>query len=67
MPSPRIELGMLGDAQIHITVATHHAQQEPDLLLTTIVATHLSLDEMIGDLVTQPVAGAADDFDVLCA
>ncbi|OMP13832.1 hypothetical protein COLO4_00854, partial [Corchorus olitorius] len=63
-PPPRIELRMLGGAQLDVAVATDHAQQEPDLFLAPIVAAYFAADELVRHLIPQPVARATDDPDV---
>src|SRR5918993_1561695 len=60
-PAPRVELRLLARAQAHVAVATHQAQQKPDLLLPAIVAAPVALDPLVGNVVAQPVAGAAED------
>jgi len=65
MPAPRIEFGMLGVTQIDVAVAADHAQEEPDLFLTAVMSTYLTLDEMVRYLVAQPVTCASDDLHVL--
>ena len=56
---------MVGGAQVHVAVAAHQAQQEPDLLLATVVTTRVFADELVGHFVAQPVARTPDDFDML--
>ena len=65
VPAPGVELGMVGQAQVDVVVARAHAQQEPDLLLPAIMPANLALDEMVGYLIAQPVAGASHDLDML--
>src|SRR5471032_1146494 len=65
VPAPRVEFRMVGQAQVDVVVARAHAQQEPDLLLSAVVAADFTLDEMVRHLVAQPVARAADDFHML--
>ena len=65
VPSPCIEFGMIGRAQIHVAVTTCQLQQEPDLLLSAIVSAGVPSDEVRRDLVPQPVARACDDPHVI--
>ena len=65
IPAPGVEFRMVGGAQIHVTVATHQAQQEPDLLLPAIDAARVFADEVLWHLVAQPVARAPDDLYML--
>ena len=64
MPAPGVELGMVGQAQIDVVIARAHSQQKPNLLLATVMAANLALDEVVWHFIAQPVAGAADNFDV---
>src|SRR5689334_25068526 len=65
VPTPRVELGMVGGAEAHVVVAAGQPQQIPDLLLSAVAASPLALDPVLRDFVTQPVARAAENPDVL--
>ncbi|MNR29440.1 hypothetical protein D3C85_1468270 [compost metagenome] len=56
---------MVRGTQVDVAIAADHAQQEPDLLLALIVAADFAADELVRHLITQPVARATDDPDVL--
>ncbi len=56
---------MVRRAQAHVGVAPGQAQQVPDLLLSAIAAAPLALDPVLRNVVTQPVARAAENPDVL--
>src|SRR5581483_6855278 len=60
VPAPGVELGMAARAELHVAVAAHHAQEEPDLLLAAIAAALLAAQPLLGHLVAQPVARAAE-------
>ncbi|MNT21987.1 hypothetical protein D3C72_1573510 [compost metagenome] len=64
-PTPGVEFRVLGGTQMDVTVPAGHAQQEPDLFLALVVAADLAADELVRHLVTQPVACATYDPDVL--
>ena len=65
VPAPGIELGVVGGAQVHVAIASHQLQQEPDLLLAAVVATRVTPNEVVGHLVAQPVACARDDANMV--
>src|SRR5690606_31890449 len=65
VPTPGIELRVVRGAQVDVVVATDQSQQEPDLLLPAVVAAPLAPHPVFRHVVAQPVAGAADDADVL--
>ena len=65
VPTPRIEFRVIGGAQTDVAVAAEHPKQEPDLFLAAVMTAYFALDELVGHLVTQPVARATDDLDVL--
>ena len=65
VPAPCIELGVVGRAQVEVAVVAHQLEQEPDLLLPTIVAARVAPDEMGRHLVAQPVARARDDAHMI--
>src|SRR5690606_26138476 len=58
------ELGMRRGTQAHVAVAADQPQQAPDLLLSFIVATPLTPDELIRHVIKQPVARAPQNADM---
>jgi len=64
-PTPGIELRVSAGTQADVGIAPHQPQQKPDLFLAAVGVAPLALDPVLGHLVTQPTAGAADDADVL--
>ena len=56
---------MFGGAQLDVGVPSDHAQQEPDLLLSTVMPAPFAPDPVVRDVVAQPVARAPDDAHVL--
>src|SRR5258706_12081912 len=64
VPAPGVELGLAVAAQLDVAVAPQHAQQVPDLLLSLVGAAPVAPDPFFGNLVAQPVAGAAEDAHV---
>src|SRR5690606_18832837 len=65
VPTPGIELRMAAGAQVDVRVAPDQLQQEPDLLLAAVAAPPLAPHPVLGDVVAQPLAGAADHANVL--
>src|SRR5262245_57579172 len=64
MPTPGVELGMVGGAQRNVVVPTEQPKEIPDLLLAAVAAPVFPLDPVRGDLVAQPLAGAPEDLHV---
>src|SRR5206468_11051179 len=58
VPTPGIELRVVGGAQADVAIAPHHSEQKPDLFLAAVMTAYLTLDELVRHLVTQPVARA---------
>src|SRR5664279_4418904 len=65
VPAPRVELRMVGGAQVHVAVAAGELEQEPDLLLAAIVAACVASDEVRRHLVAQPVARSRHDSNMV--
>src|SRR3990170_7863459 len=64
VPAPGIELGMAARPQLDVAVATHHAQQEPDLLLAAVAGTlgfALAARPLLRYFVAQPLARATEN------
>src|ERR1700681_1273668 len=64
VPTPGVELRMIGRPQRHATVAAGQSEQIPDLLLAAIAAAPLAFDPMLRDLVAQPISSASEYLDV---
>src|SRR5262245_31503701 len=73
VPAPGVELGVAARAQPDVAVAADQAQEEPDLLLPAVAATRAARRAvaaprpLVGHLVAQPLARAAEDLDVVAA
>ena len=65
MPTPCIELRVLGRPQVQIPVVTHQLKQEPDLFLAFVMAARIAADISVRHLVAQPVSGAGHNANVL--
>src|SRR5690606_2753961 len=65
VPTPGVELRVIRRAQVDVAIATDQTHQEPDLLLSAVVAAPLAPHPVLGHVVAQPVAGATDDAHVL--
>jgi hypothetical protein len=65
VPAPGVELGVVGCTQVEVPVLADQLQQEPDLLLTLVVASRVAADVALGNLVAQPVPGARDDAHMI--
>mmetsp|Transcript_53734 Transcript_53734/g.126548 ORF Transcript_53734/g.126548 Transcript_53734/m.126548 type:complete len:319 (+) Transcript_53734:1473-2429(+) len=65
VPAPGVEFGMVGRAQVHVTVAADHLQQEPDLFLAPVMTPGIATDEVLGHFVAQPIACSRNDADML--
>src|SRR4051812_7777808 len=55
---------MAACAQIHIRITSDHFQQEPDLLLATVMTTPFAPNPVVRHFITQPLACATDDPDM---
>src|SRR5690606_15658598 len=55
-PTPGIELGRIRCAQADIGIAPHHTQQKPDLFLPLVVAARIPTNEVIRNVIAQPVS-----------
>ena len=65
VPTPAVKFGMVAGAQIDVAVAPDQPQKIPNLLLPAIRTAPFAAYPVARHVVTQPVARAADDFDVL--
>src|SRR5215207_1548442 len=65
VPAPGIEFGFFVGTQLDVAIARGHAQQEPDLLLSAVGAAPVPADPLVGDFVAQPLAGAAEDANMV--
>src|SRR5919204_494399 len=64
VPAPGVEFGVAACPQLHVTVAPHHAQQIPDLLLAPVIgagALARAPHPLLGYLIAQPLPGAPQD------
>lgn len=64
-PTPGIELRLGRGAQADVAVAAGQPQQEPDLLLSLVGAAPLAAHPLFRNVVSQPVARAAEDAHML--
>ena len=64
-PAPSIEFRVIARTQANIGVTPHQPEQKPDLLLPPISVSPLPLDPVLGHVIAQPAARAANDADVL--
>src|SRR5947209_6943823 len=62
VPPPSVELGPLGSTQAHIALTADQPKQEPDLLLSAIIAAPIPLQPPRRNFVTQPVSRPPQDL-----
>mgnify|MGYP003693813301 CR=1 FL=1 len=65
VPAPRVEFRALARAKRDVGIASDEPEQIPDLLLPAVASAPLALHPVMRHLVTQPVARASQDPDVL--
>src|SRR5690606_3424441 len=63
-PAPGVEFGGIRRAQADIGITTHHAQQKPDLLLPFVLATRIAPNEVVRNVIAQPVSCPAQYANV---
>src|SRR6267142_74162 len=62
VPAPGVELGSFRGAQAHIALTADQPQQEPDLLLSPVVAAPIPLEPPRRHFVAQPVSRPPQDL-----
>src|SRR3979409_1825687 len=62
VPAPGVEFRSLRTPQAHIALAPDQPQQEPDLLLPSIIAAPIPFEPLRGHFVAQPVACPSQDL-----
>ncbi len=65
IPAPSIKLWMARGSQIHVAVSPRQLEQEPDLLLPSVVSTGIPADKAVGHFIAEPIASASKYADVI--
>ena len=60
VPSPGIELGMVGGPKVQIPIVAHQLKQIPDLFLAFVMTARIAADVPVRHLIAQPVPRTGD-------
>ena len=65
VPTPSVELGVIGGTQVQVPIVPHQLQQIPDLFLALVVSARVAADVPVRHLIAQPIPGSGNHANVV--